>query len=292
MSFRINAVEDLARIAGIGKEHFVTWGTGRWNYSLLEYIEKREVVLLVSGLGMHRVEWNAELIERLHREGYATLAIDNHDAGLSHRGASADAYSLRDLALDLIGVLDALAIDRVHVVGISMGGMIAQHIALAAPERVITLTSLSSTTSARGVGRPAEEAKWIFTTQMPRERGDYLSYVERHHLSITTPSHRDIPRALDIGEAVWERGLNAAGMERQLAAIREDGDRTERLAEVSAPTLVVHGDTDPMIDLSGGQATASAIPGARFVTVPRMGHVITWHSADFVADELVTHFRS
>lgn len=290
MGQRITDTGELSRLLGLGCEREVRRAGRVWNLHRHSPIDARGTVLFVAGLGMHRTEWSAELVDNVQRAGFATVMVDNHDAGLT-RVRSADAtYGLGDLAHDLVGLLDALEVERVHAVGISMGGMIAQHLARLAPERISTLTSLASTTSRRGVGRPAEQAKWIFTTPLPADRSAYLGYVRAHHESITSESHRDVERAVWIAEKVWKRGVGAEGYLRQLAAIRDDGDRFERLNEIRVPTLVLHGDADPMIDISGGRDTAAAIPGSSFVVIPGMGHVVTWQSAERVARHLVSHF--
>lgn len=291
MNQRINEPAELSALLGLRETSPMQSGDRVWSIQRGP-VPKRETVLLIAGLGMHRIEWSAELIRKLQRGGYETITVDNHDAGLSHLRRAQDAYSLADIARDLVDLLDVLALERVHVVGISMGGMIAQHVAMAAPERTASLTSLSSTTGRRGVGRPAQHVKWIFKTPLPTDHDPYLEYVRNHHVSITTDSSRDVDRASWLGEQVWQRGLNADGYARQLAAIGADGDRTERLGAITVPTLVVHGDDDPMIDISGGQDTADAIPSSRFVVVPGMGHVVTWHHAATVGAHLMEHFAA
>lgn len=292
MNQRISDPADLGALLGLREDSPARSGERVWSIQRGTVSSPRGVVLLIAGLGMHRIEWSAELIRELHRGGYETITVDNHDAGLSRLRPAHATYSLADIARDLVDLLDVLAVGRVHVVGISMGGMIAQHVAMAAPERTTSLTSLASTTGRRGVGRPAPHVKWIFTTPLPTAHGPYLEYVRDHHISITSDSSRDVDRASWLGERVWQRGLDADGYARQLAAIGADGDRTERLRGISVPTLVMHGDEDPMIDISGGQDTAASIPRSRFVVVPGMGHVITWQHAAAVGSHLLEHFAA
>lgn len=291
MDLRINDTAELCDLLGADETSAVTAAGRTWSIRHGRVSDPRGTVLLIAGLGMHRIEWSAELVRHLQRADYDTLTVDNHDAGLSRLRSAEEPYSLADIAHDLIDLLDVLKLDRVHVVGISMGGMIAQHVALAAPTRTASLSSLASTTGRRGVGRPAQHVKWIFTTPLPDEHDAYIDYVRQHHWCITSDTDRDLERATWLGEQVWERGLDAAGYARQLAAIGADGDRTDRLRAITVPTLVLHGEADPMIDISGGQDTAAAIPESRFVAVPRMGHVITWQNAHQVGAHLVTHFH-
>ncbi len=289
MSLRITDPVRLRALLGTDAETELSAGRRHWSFHRSGPAGAASAVLLVSGLGMHRIEWSAELIHHLHSAGHQTIAVDNHDAGRSFLRVE-EQYSLKDLAQDLVDFLVLLELPAVHVVGISMGGMLAQHVALIAPERTLTLTSLASTTGRRGVGRPAERSKWIFRTTVPTDREEYIDYVQRHHLSITSDDHRDLERVRWVGEQVWRRGLNPAGVTRQLAAIAADGDRTERLLHLVPPTLVIHGDRDPMIDVSGGIQTAAAVPGSELVVIPGMGHVVTWQIAREVARRLTTHF--
>ncbi len=246
------------------------------------------VVLLIAGLGMQRIEWQPEFPAELVRRGFRVIAADNRDCGLSH--VPGGEYGIRDMALDLIDLLRHLRIDRVHVVGISMGGMIAQHVALAAPELTASLTSLMSTTGRRGVGRPHEVSKWIFRTDAPSDDRDaYLDYAIRHHESIAGPHHVELDFARENALRAFERGLRPEGTARQLAAIQADGDRHERLGAITAPTLVVHGDADPMIDVSGGEDTAAAIPGARLALLPDVGHTIPVAVVSQLVDLIAEH---
>lgn len=243
------------------------------------------VVLLVSGLGSQRVNWPVELTTALHDAGYRTLTVDNRDCGRSTvlpglvnelprdaAGYPVAPYGLADMAGDLIAVLDAYDLRRVHVLGMSMGGMIAQHLAFDHAERVASLTSLMSTTGAREVGQAHERARWVLRTPAPLDFEAYLEYSAQCAREIGSPGHHDRARLDARNTVARARGVHPQGTARQLLAIRDDGDRTARLAAVRAPTLVLHGDEDPLIDISGGRATAAAIPGARFVPVTGLGH--------------------
>ncbi|WP_161937448.1 alpha/beta fold hydrolase [Leucobacter sp. G161] len=289
-------ISDEARIAELlepytGSTAEISAGTV--NYSLLGE-PRLGTVLLISGLSMHRTDWSPELIAGLHDAGYATLAADNRDAGASTLlNENVEAYGLVDMAADLRELIELLGVGPVHAVGISMGGMIAQHLALLAPAQLRSLTSVMSTTGARGVGRPHEDSKWVFLTPAPTDsREAYVAYALRYHEALTGGHFSDPERARQTAEIAWTRGINPEGTVRQLGAIQADGDRTERLAAITVPTLVVHGDADPLIGVSGGVATAAAIPGATMFTVPGMGHAIPWQRAGALTDRLVAHFTA
>lgn len=260
------------------------------------------VLLLAAGLGMQRIEWPPELLEALHHRGMRTLCVDNRDCGHStivgsdtidadfNPLAEEASYGLADIALDLVAVLDALGLDRVHAAGMSMGGMIVQHLALSRPDRLLTCTSLMSTTGARGVGGPHQQAKWTFRAVEPSaSEEDFVAHAVRKHRSIGSPAHLDPDRAAAVARQVFARGVHPRGTARQFAAIREDGDRTERLAALTVPLLVIHGTADPMIDVSGGEATAQAVPGAQLELLDGMGHDIPPAYAPRIAELLVGH---
>jgi pimeloyl-ACP methyl ester carboxylesterase len=265
-----------------------------------------EVVLLVSGLGTQRTSWPPELLAALHEAGYRTVTADNRDNGRSTvlpgevtdlpRGPDGwpqAPYGLPTMAADLVGVLDHLDVERAHVVGVSMGGMIAQHLALGHPDRVSTLTSVMSTTGARRVGVPHQRARWVLTTLPPTgDREAYLAHAVELAQATGTPGHLDEERVRARAAAAWERGIHPHGTARQYLAIRADGDRTERLASLLVPTLVLHGTADPLIDVSGGEATAAAIPGARLLLVDGLGHDVPIPLLQQLLGPLIEHFRT
>jgi pimeloyl-ACP methyl ester carboxylesterase len=265
-----------------------------------------EVVLLVPGLGTSRLAFPPELLARLHDEGFRTVAADNRDNGRSTvlpgqvtdlpRGPDGwplAPYRLADMAQDLVGLLDHLQVDRAHVAGVSMGGMIAQHLAFTHPDRVHTLTSVMSTTGARGVGRPHQRARWVLTTPPPTgDRDAYLDHAVALAHAVGTPGEIDEARVRARASAAWERGgVHPHGTARQFLAIRADGDRTGRLGAVRAPTLVLHGTQDPLIDVSGGHATAAAVPGARLTLVDGLGHDLPVGRLDDLLDPVLAHLR-
>jgi pimeloyl-ACP methyl ester carboxylesterase len=244
-------------------------------------------LLLVMGLGMQLIHWDDELCERFAERGFRVIRYDNRDAGRSTQidapvpnlaramaGLKIDApYLLDDMADDAVGLLDHLGIEAAHVAGASMGGMIAQTMAIRRPERVVSLTSIMSTTGERRVGRPKLRVWSVLARRAPRGKEAYVEYFVRIFRLIGSkgfPVDEDRVRAL--AAASYERGHRPAGTARQLAAIMASGDRTERLRQLRMPAAVFHGRSDPLVPFRGGRATAEAIPGARLVAIPGMGH--------------------
>ena len=272
-------------------------------------------LLLVMGLGAQMTLWPDELVAALAGEGFRVIRYDNRDIGLSQKfeGARAPSlpiqvlrkkigfparvpYSLKDLADDGIGLLSALGIDKAHVVGASMGGMIVQLMAIHHSERLLTMTSIMSTT---GSGRlPQAEKNAIGALTAPLKAMDEDTLVA-HGINIVrnigSPDSAEFPfdeaaqreRVL----ANMRRSVYPAGLPRQLAAIIDDGDRTARLASVRTPTLVLHGEADPLVKLAGGEATARASPGARLVTYPGWGHDLPLPLIPRLASEIAAHAR-
>ena len=249
-----------------------------------------EPLLLVQGLGNQLIHWPSVLVRGLVDLGFRVVVFDNRDIGRSTRidapppsllrqvFAVKDpaGYTLEHMAGDALGLLDHLGITRAHVLGMSMGGMIAQCLASAHPHRVATLTSVFSTTGHRKVGQPALSAMWLLAKPAPRD----CETAVRQYLAIMahTGSTRWPlpPQALRAEAALaWARGGGVAaadGQSRQIGAIINSGDRTGAVRRITAPTLVVHGDQDKLVAPSGGRATADAIPGARLVTIAGLGH--------------------
>jgi pimeloyl-ACP methyl ester carboxylesterase len=235
-----------------------------------------ETLLLVSGLGRQRVEWPPQLVAGLRAAGLATLTVDNRDAGRSTvidaPPADGAAYELADLASDLCGVLDHHGLDRAHVLGVSMGGMIAQHLAFSHAERVVSLISVMSGTGARDSGQSSPEVAPILATPEPEDPDAYVERAVEVAEAIGSPGLVDREAVRRRAEVVARRGIHPDGTARQMLAILADRNRTSRLAGVRAPTLVLHGTADPLIDVSGGEATAAAIADARLHLVEGMGH--------------------
>ncbi|WP_017663811.1 alpha/beta fold hydrolase [Porphyrobacter sp. AAP82] len=272
-------------------------------------------MLLVMGLGAQMTLWPDELVAALAAEGFRVIRYDNRDIGLSQKmeGQRAPSpavqvlrkkigfparvpYTLKDMADDGIGVLDALGIDRAHVVGASMGGMIVQLMAIHHAGRLMSMTSIMSTT---GSGRlPQAEPAAIGALTAPLKGTDEETLVA-HGLNIIrnigTPDSAEFPfDEAHQRERVlrnMRRSVYPAGLPRQLAAIIDDGDRTSRLGAVRTPTLVLHGEADPLVKLPGGEATAAAIPGARLVTIPGWGHDLPVKLVPRLASEIAGHAR-
>ncbi len=244
-------------------------------------------LLLVMGLGMQLIHWDAELCELFAERGFHVIRFDNRDAGRSTQvqapvpslpramaGLKIDApYLLDDMADDAFGLLDHLGVDAAHLVGASMGGMIAQTMAIRRPERVLSLTSIMSTTGDRRAGRPKLRAWSVLTRRAPSDRDAYVEYFMGVFRVIGSKGFQaDEKRMREVAAAGHERGHHPAGTGRQLAAIMASGSRTAKLRELQVPTLVIHGEADPLVPISGGRATARAIPGARLIAIPGMGH--------------------
>ncbi|HEV2874763.1 MAG TPA: alpha/beta fold hydrolase, partial [Thermoleophilaceae bacterium] len=182
-------------------------------------------------------------------------------------------YLLEDMARDTLGLLDHLGIERAHVVGTSMGGMIAQTMAIRRPERVLSLTSIMSTTGERRAGRPKLRVWSVLARRAPRGKEAYVEYFVRIFRLIGSKGFpADEERLRALAAATYERGHHPAGTGRQLAAIMASADRTERLRRLRLPATAFHGRSDPLVPFRGGRATADAIPGARLVAIPGMGH--------------------
>ncbi|WP_324274073.1 alpha/beta fold hydrolase [Blastococcus brunescens] len=240
------------------------------------------------GLATQMIGWPDEFCADLAGRGHYVVRFDNRDIGLSTHlhgagtpdilamfggDASSAAYALTDLAADTIGLLDALALDGVHLVGASMGGMIAQLVAVQAPDRVRSLTSIMSTTGEPGVGSPAEVALPVLLAPAATDREGAIERVIDTYRVIGSPGFEFDEAALrDRAGLSFDRAHDPAGVARQLAAILTTHDRTPDLAELDVPTLVVHGSQDTLVDVSGGRATAAAIPGAELLVVEGMGH--------------------
>ena len=246
------------------------------------------VVLLVMGLGTQMVAWRPDFCRELAARGFRVVRFDNRDIGrssrvdapvptlaqLALRSPKAGAYRLADMAQDAVGLLDHLGVRRAHVVGASMGGMIAQTMAARHPERVLSLTSIMSNTGNRWTGQPHVKLLPVLLRPGPRtDRDAYVEHVAHVWDLIGSPGFdRDESEIRRIAGESFDRGVDREGGARQLGAVIASGDRTEELGRITAPTVVIHGTADRLVRPSGGRATAKAIPGARFVPIEGMGH--------------------
>jgi pimeloyl-ACP methyl ester carboxylesterase len=245
-----------------------------------------EPLLLIMGLATQMIAWDDEFCEMLAERGLRVVRFDNRDIGRSTKLTEAGvpsrvdlflgrhpAYLLADMAADIVGLMDHLGIDSAHVVGISMGGMIGQTLAIEQPERVRSLVSMHSTTGSRWVGQPTFKAFGMMMAKAPRSREELVERVLKTYALIGSPSYpMDEGRLRRIAGLSWDRGHDPRGVLRQIHAITSSGDRTAALRELRLPATVIHGTRDPLIRLSGGRATARAIPGARLRIIEGMGH--------------------
>ena len=270
----------------------------------------RPVVLLIMGLGMQLIAWPPALVQALLDAGYRVIRFDNRDAGLSQKFEALGKpkmlwtglkyrlgwriqppYSLQDMAADALGVLDALQIDKAHVVGVSMGGMIAQRLALLVPARVLSLSSIMSSSGARGL---PEASPQVTRVLLSRPAGKGLEAAIDHSVrvfkTIGSPGFPMPGDALrDMVAAAASRSFYPVGILRQMVAVVADGSRADALAGITAPTLVLHGKADPLVPFACGEDTARRIPGARLVGIDGMGHDLPPGVVDRLLTALIPH---
>ena len=260
-------------------------------------------LLLVMGLGGQLVAWPATFIAGLVDRGFQVITFDNRDIGLStkidaapptktqtamfsiSRRFAKSAYLLSDMAKDAVGLLDALNIERAHVVGMSMGGMIAQTMAIEHPSRVRSLTSIMSTTGNPRVGRPKTS---VLLRAGKLTRGSRETFPDRQAalFKLFSGSLYDELEIREVAKLSVERNFTPDGTARQMAAIMASPDRTPQLKKLNVPTLVVHGLEDGLVQPSGGYATTKAIPGARLLAFPDMGHNLPQARIPEILDEI------
>ena len=245
-------------------------------------------VLLVMGLGAQMIGWPDAFCEALIALQLHVIRFDNRDVGLSTHMTDAPApnfvaalagdlssvsYTLSDMAADTVGLLDTLGLDSVHLVGASMGGFIAQTVAIEHPRRVRSLTSIMSTTGDRAVGQVAPEAMALFAGPPVTNREQAIERALVGSRLIGSPGFPiDVEAVTDRSGRAYDRGYDPVGLVRQAVAVIASGDRTPKLRSLAVPTLVMHGADDKMCNVSGGRATADAIAGAKLVVFDGMGH--------------------
>jgi pimeloyl-ACP methyl ester carboxylesterase len=249
-------------------------------------------MLLVMGLGSQMVHWDEHFCRLLAERGFFVVRFDNRDAGLSTKLEAAgrpnvpqaylDAgmgrpvnapYRLWDMADDAVGLLDELDIDRAHVVGVSMGGMIAQEMAVAHPSRVLCLASIASTTGEPGLPGATPAAQAILLEPPPRDRAAFIDRALRVYRVIGSPGFpRDEERIARIAGMVFDRSFYPLGFAQQLVCVLASGSRKKKLAGVRCPTVVLHGAEDPLVPVACGKDTAASIPGAELVVIEGLGH--------------------
>ncbi len=249
-------------------------------------------LLLVMGLGAQMILWPEDFCAQLAACGHRVIRFDNRDVGKSswfdHLGvpdvmATMSAvltrqpitapYLLKDMAADTVGLLDALHIDRAHVLGASMGGMIAQAVAIGFPTRVRSLTSIMSTTGNPSLPQAKPEAMGVLLAPPPTTRADSIERAVTVFRTIGSPGFPfDEADVRQRAARAYDRGFNPNGTVRQLVAIMASGDRSQALRDVRVPALVIHGKDDPLVPFAGGQDTATSIPGAQLLAIDGMGH--------------------
>jgi pimeloyl-ACP methyl ester carboxylesterase len=275
--------------------------------------EGRPVVLLIMGVGMQLIAWPDNFVQSLADAGFRVLRHDNRDAGLStHFDESGpgnllwqglryrfglpvrSAYGLQDMADDALGVLDALGVRRAHVIGASMGGMIAQRLAASAPERVASLVSLMSSSGARGLPGPRGDVVALTLTRpAARDEASLVAHSMRLVRLIAGPVYPPDEAALrERLTRALRRAYSPDGLARQMIAVAADAGREKLLARIACPTLVLHGDADPLVPIACGRDTARRISGAQFVAIPGMGHDISAQLAEVLLAHMVPFLQA
>jgi pimeloyl-ACP methyl ester carboxylesterase len=263
-------------------------------------------LVLVMGVASQMIVWPDGFCQALADDGFYVVRFDNRDIGLSTHlddagvpdlmallsGRPATSpYTLADMADDTVGLLDALGLDRVHLVGLSMGGMIAQEVAIRHGHRLVSLTSLSSTPAAH-IGKPTPEASATLMWPSPKNAAGAGELAVNVYRVVGSPAYAsDVEWIRAVGEESFRRSQKSAGKVRQFGAILVSPDRRPALAQVTVPTLVLHGDEDPLIQVEGAHETAAAMPGARLVTYPGMGHDLPTELWPTLVGEITEHAR-
>jgi len=261
-------------------------------------------LLLIMGLGAQLTLWPEDLCHKLVAKGFYVIRYDNRDVGLSTKldaagvpdmpsifaGTATPAYTLDDMAADAAALLDALDIEKAHIVGASMGGMIAQLVAANHPEKVLSLTSIMSTTGNPAVPPATAEAMQVLTTRLPADTpmDALVDHGVKTQSVIGSPIYSyDTPVERTRIRTGLERSIYPPGFARQMAAIVANGDRREKLKGVTAPTVVIHGAADPLVNVEGGKDTAASIEGAELIIIPDMGHDLPPFTLDQVVAAIV-----
>jgi pimeloyl-ACP methyl ester carboxylesterase len=245
-------------------------------------------VLLIMGAGAQMLNWHEEFCAELVSRGLHPIRFDNRDSGLSSHfndaplpdfkaalsgDTSSASYNLSDMAADTVGLLDALGLKSAHLVGASMGGFIAQMVAIEYSERIRSLTCIMSTTGNPAVGQPAPETMRLMGGTPPNTREEVMEQAVKNFRVVGSPGFPlDEDDVRERAGLAYDRSYDRLGIVRQAIAVIASGDRTSRLQSIKVPTLVIHGDSDRMCDVSGGKATAEAIKGAELVIIEGMGH--------------------
>ena len=266
-------------------------------------------LLLIMGLGCQMIAWDDDFCAQLAARGFRVLRFDNRDVGLStnctHLGIPDVAallgkalagqpvsapYTLQDMAEDTVGLLDALGIAHAHVVGASMGGAIAQTLAIHHPQRLRSLCSIMATSGAPDLPPPQPQALALLLTPTPTERTAYIErYITTWKVLRGSGFVQDEARDPQRASEMHARGLNPPGVARQLAAILASGSRREALRTLRVPTLVLHGDADPLVPVACGIDVAQSVPSAKLRIIPGMGHALPITMWPQIIDAIAEH---
>ncbi len=249
-------------------------------------------LMLINGLGSPHVAFDPGFVAELNSAGCAVLRFDNRDVGKSSRLSVGAGYNFSDMAADAVAVLDAVGWPQVHVVGQSMGGMVAQQLAIDRPDRVLSLVALMSSSGEKGYGESTDEAMAAFLQPSPRQPEAWLDHWVRTERVWASPEFWDESRVRANGLAMQQQGIDPKGAFRQFRAMLGAPSRDDALARLELPALVVHGSRDPLVTPSGGRHLAEVIPGARYVEIDKLGHdlppelwsTVAGHIADFVIE--------
>jgi pimeloyl-ACP methyl ester carboxylesterase len=264
-------------------------------------------MLLIQGIGSQMIGWPDGFCELLAGRGFFVIRFDNRDSGRStslddlglpsvtkawDKELTDPPYLFTDMADDCAGLLDALGISAAHVVGASLGGFVAQTLAIEHPERVLSLASVMSSTGSGEVGQPTPEAMQALMTTPPQDRDGYIEAIVAVRKVIgSTGFEQDEGWIRETAGRAYDRGNNPDGTQRQLVASICSGSRRDRLGEITVPAVVLHGSADPLIDVSGGRATAAAIPGAKLIIIDGWGHDLPPGVWGHVADAITENAR-
>ena len=229
-------------------------------------------LVLINGLSSQCINYATEWCEKFAAEGFQVVRFDNRDVGLSSK-LEGQQYALSDMANDAVAVLDAIGVERAHVMGCSLGGMIVQRLAIDHPDRLRSVTSVMSRTGEPGYGESTPEALAFLMAKPATSRQEYIdNQVAALHVYGSKPEWLDEPFLRARAAAAYDRCFCPAGVARQMGAVMHDPPRADALRGVRLPVLVMHGRRDTLIDPSGGRRTAELIPGARYVEIEGMGH--------------------
>jgi pimeloyl-ACP methyl ester carboxylesterase len=269
-------------------------------------------ILLIIGLGAQLIYWDEEFCRQLAEAGLYVIRFDNRDAGLSTKSEAAGVpdlmdvigklmsgqkvtppYAIEDMAADAVGLLDALNIDKAHICGMSMGGMIAQSLAIHYPQRVLSLTSIYSTTGNPHLPQPKPEVMGLLLTPPPQERKPFIQFHLDLFRAITGPRFGfDEEWVRNLMAREYDRAFCPQGAARQLVAILTQENRKASLQDVRVPTLIIHGDADPLVSVEAGRDTAKAVPGAELKIMEGMGHDLPHGEAwAQIAEDIIAHTR-